>query len=423
MSFTRTPERALRLTDRAPLEFFELETLTRKASLRRKLAFVAPKAFDDSATLILPQSNVVAGVLTNDGAGNLTWESGGGTTPHDIEGAMHTAAGLTAGHVLRATSPTTFAFQAIQDGDIPSSIARDTEVTAAVAAHVALSDPHTQYQKESEKDAANGYASLDAGTLVPAAELGTGTPTSAKFLDGSRAWRVLAATDLGTNTPTSAKFLDGSQAWRALTIDDIPGSGDISYHRQVGTGTIECWYPAGVVATANGALGSTTGASAGNLIHALPFYTGRGGTLDRLGVDWISGTTANHRLRLGIYATTSDTDLYPGSLIVDGGEMLGTGGTGVRSVTISQALSPNKLVWIVAHSPVTSSPTYRLLGGHNCPAIFGWPSTFGNSAARSWLTVTQTYGALPSSFPAVGGATFFSNPGATFPVIMCRYSA
>lgn len=36
-------------------------------------------------------------------------------------------------------------------------------------------DDHPQYQKESEKSAANGYASLDASTLVPIAELPTGT--------------------------------------------------------------------------------------------------------------------------------------------------------------------------------------------------------------------------------------------------------
>lgn len=47
---------------------------------------------------------------------------------HDIEGADHTASGLTAGHVMRATAATTFAFQAIQEADIPATIARDSEV-------------------------------------------------------------------------------------------------------------------------------------------------------------------------------------------------------------------------------------------------------------------------------------------------------
>lgn len=40
-----------------------------------------------------------------------------------------------------------------------------------VPAHVALADPHTQYQQESEKGAASGYASLDAGSKLPLAQL------------------------------------------------------------------------------------------------------------------------------------------------------------------------------------------------------------------------------------------------------------
>lgn len=39
-------------------------------------------------------------------------------------------------------------FVALQDSDIPATIARDTEVDAAVTAHVAAADPHTQYAQE-----------------------------------------------------------------------------------------------------------------------------------------------------------------------------------------------------------------------------------------------------------------------------------
>lgn len=38
-------------------------------------------------------------------------------------------------------------------------------------AHEAAADPHSGYQKESEKGVANGYASLDAGALLPASQL------------------------------------------------------------------------------------------------------------------------------------------------------------------------------------------------------------------------------------------------------------
>jgi hypothetical protein len=43
---------------------------------------------------------------------------------------------------------------------------------AAVSAHEAASDPHPGYQLESEKGAANGYASLDGSGQVPASQLG-----------------------------------------------------------------------------------------------------------------------------------------------------------------------------------------------------------------------------------------------------------
>lgn len=49
---------------------------------------------------------------------------------HDLVGAKHSVSGLTAGHVLRATGSSTYDFGAIQDADIPASIARDSELSA-----------------------------------------------------------------------------------------------------------------------------------------------------------------------------------------------------------------------------------------------------------------------------------------------------
>lgn len=47
----------------------------------------------------------------------------------------------------------------------------DAEVDAIVATHAAAADPHTGYQKESEKDAASGYAGLTAGTKLNLAQM------------------------------------------------------------------------------------------------------------------------------------------------------------------------------------------------------------------------------------------------------------
>jgi hypothetical protein len=46
-----------------------------------------------------------------------------------------------------------------------------TAADARVAAHVALADPHAQYQRESEKGAANGYPALDGTGKIPTSQL------------------------------------------------------------------------------------------------------------------------------------------------------------------------------------------------------------------------------------------------------------
>lgn len=87
------------------------------------------------------------------------------------------------------------------------------EAAGAVAAHAAAADPHTGYQKESEKSAASGYASLNASTLVPTAELGTGAASSTTFLRGDSTWAAptasvaisVAEIDFGTDAKFVAK--------------------------------------------------------------------------------------------------------------------------------------------------------------------------------------------------------------------------
>lgn len=59
---------------------------------------------------------------------------------------------------------------------------------SAVAAHSAAADPHTGYQRESEKGQTSGYASLDANGRVPAGQLGSGTANNTTYLRGDGTW-------------------------------------------------------------------------------------------------------------------------------------------------------------------------------------------------------------------------------------------
>lgn len=100
----------------------------------------------------LPTHDALLGVSANDHHAQA----------HVITGADHTASGLTAGHVMRATAATTFGFGAIQDTDIPATIARDSEVTSAVAAHVDdTTDAHD----------ASAISVADAGGYLTATEV------------------------------------------------------------------------------------------------------------------------------------------------------------------------------------------------------------------------------------------------------------
>jgi len=108
-------------------------------------------------------------------------------------------------------------------------------VGAAVAGHAAAADPHTGYQKESEKGVASGYASLGADALVPQDQLGTGTQDGTRFLRDDGTWQTVSTattldglTDVVITSPVTSQRLryDGanwrnsSLIWQPLTNGD-----------------------------------------------------------------------------------------------------------------------------------------------------------------------------------------------------------
>lgn len=102
------------------------------------------------------------------------------------------------------------ALTGLADDDHPQ-YALDTDLSD----HVAAADPHTGYQKESEKGAASGYASLDGSTKVPYAQLPTGDVASTVAIGDHDHAGVYAPVDTplftrATVTITTASLANGA---------------------------------------------------------------------------------------------------------------------------------------------------------------------------------------------------------------------
>ncbi len=166
------------------------------------------------------------GTITDETFGNRSARSVIGR-PEATDGKPSDIVAGADGHVLTRRSGVV-QFDGLTDSDIPSGIARDTEVAAgdaavtaganaALASHVADADPHTGYQKESEKNSASGYAGLNASSRTTKGvdttdDLVIDLATKGLVLRDTQGtphyWRVtisnvgaIVTTDLGTTKP------------------------------------------------------------------------------------------------------------------------------------------------------------------------------------------------------------------------------
>jgi hypothetical protein len=119
----------------------------------------------------------------------------------------------------------------VPDAQIPPGIARDSEVTTSISNHEAAADPHSQYERESQKNIASGYAGLDVNARVALIRGGTaadlsGTGGASQVLRQSSPGAAitvsqLAASDLSNGTTGSgAVALATSPTISTPNIDD-----------------------------------------------------------------------------------------------------------------------------------------------------------------------------------------------------------
>ena len=185
------------------------------------------------------------------------------------------------------------AYATLVDADIPATLARDSEVSSAITTHEGAADPHTGYQKESEKGVANGYAGLDATGKVPSVQLPA-------FVDDVLEFANLAAFPATGTAGVIYVALDTNKVYRwsgsaYVEISPSPGSSDA-----VPEGSVNLYY--------------TTARQALKADLASPIFTGdpRGPTPTAGDNDTSLATTAFVTTAVANHAAASDP--HPGYL-------------------------------------------------------------------------------------------------------------
>lgn len=132
-------------------------------------------------------------------------------------GADHTVSGLTARQVLIATGSTTALFRALEDADIPASIARDSEVTSAISTHASDANAHhnRSHAITSSSDHTVTGAALDVVGLTATNTLGVLTPSAAV----SSAVSALLKTDSNGRLQVQGLGIGTTAAGNALYVN------------------------------------------------------------------------------------------------------------------------------------------------------------------------------------------------------------
>jgi hypothetical protein len=161
----------------------------------------------------------------------------------------------------------------------------------------------------------------------------------------------------------------------------------------------------------------TTGAPTANVLRAIPFIApGRGGVIDQLAFN-VTALVAASTARIGLYASKSETNIYPGTLL-HGSGAIGTAANGVKTESLKVQLDPLAVYWLALVS--SANPTLRCgaVAGCTVPSIL--PDAAAMPTTRSLgLSVAFPYAALPNTFPA--GAAYIT--AVPVPVLAYRFSA
>jgi hypothetical protein len=161
--------------------------------------------------------------------------------PADIQAATN-------GHFFRRSGDV-LGFAAIADADIPSTIARDTEVTTAISNHEAAGDPHPGYLTQAEGDAR--YALYEEGTFTATGTGFSGTvQVTAYYVKCGDAATIFFPQIVGTSNATTMTITGipaGLQPARTQGYLCVPMNDNTAISSSPGLvrmntdGTMTCW--------------------------------------------------------------------------------------------------------------------------------------------------------------------------------------
>lgn len=182
----------------------------------------------------------------------------------------------------------------------------------------------------------------------------------------------------------------------------------LAMQSQVGTSPAELWHIPNLRRRAS----PTTTTHAVGTVRLYPFEAPRGGTIDRLAIE-VTASGAGRLGRLGVYAATSVTNIYPSALLYDSGS-LDWSANSIKVYTPSIALTPRRLHWLAVE---TSVGTVTLRSFSAAAGALGF-LTSGLLGANG-ITLARAFAALPNPFTAGGALASSLLP----PVFYVRFSA
>jgi hypothetical protein len=160
----------------------------------------------------------------------------------------------------------------------------------------------------------------------------------------------------------------------------------------------------------------TTGAPSANILRAIPFIApGRNSVISRLAFNVTTNVAATNA-RIGLYSSKSETNIYPGALLADSGN-ISTASNGVKTYDVKVALEPLGIYWLAIVG--SGAPTLRCgaVAGSTVPKILPDAETMPTTRSLG-LSVAHVFGALPNPFTA--GAAYIT--AVPVPVLGYRFS-